>query len=171
MTRKAWISAIAAPATAATPRARASDTAVADLDPLDGPEPHHGPDEHHPLHSEVEHARALGQELPERGEERPVQHGRGSDHDEEALVDPARHEPAGHDATSGGDVVRRGSPRRAPEANPVPHEYLAAQRAEQDQSLHDADEAGREVRSLQCVKPAFCNPLMKNLTGTTASGL
>jgi hypothetical protein len=35
------------------------------VDALHRPEPHHGADEHHPLDAEVEHARALGQQLAE----------------------------------------------------------------------------------------------------------
>src|SRR3954462_10080810 len=49
---------------------------------------------------------------------------------------------------------RRRSPRRrgccSPcESHPVTHEELAAERAEEDQSLHDADETCREVGALQ----------------------
>ena len=40
---------------------------------------------------------------------------------------------------------------RAPEAHAVAHEQLAAERAEEDDALHHADEAGREVGALERV--------------------
>ena len=87
ITRNAWIDAISAPAIAATTSPAASETPLADVEALHAPEAHHRPDEHHPLDAEVEHARALGQQLAERGveERRPVGDA-GGDHDHEEAV-------------------------------------------------------------------------------------
>ena len=57
------------PARAATAIATGQHDAGRAADALHGPEAHHGADEHHPLDAEVEHARALGEQLAERGEE------------------------------------------------------------------------------------------------------
>ena len=55
---------------------------------LYGPEAQHGADQHHPLDAEIQHPRALGQQLAKRGEEewRAVEHARGRDDDEDAVV-------------------------------------------------------------------------------------
>ena len=68
------ISAITSAANAAVSTASVSATAVGPGRTLHAPEPHHCPDEHHALDAEVEHARALGEQLPERREQdrRPV---------------------------------------------------------------------------------------------------
>ena len=56
-------------------------------DALHRPEPHHGADEHHPLDAEVEHPRALREQLAERGEEQRRAVGdAGGDHDDEDRV-------------------------------------------------------------------------------------
>ena len=57
------------------------------VQPLHRPEAHHRADEHHPLDAEVEHARALGEQLAERRvqERRPVRDA-GREHDDEQRV-------------------------------------------------------------------------------------
>ena len=72
------------------------------IEALDGPESHHRADEHHALDPEIDDPGTLGEELSQRGEYegRPVEHrGRDDDHDE-ALVDPAREDLAGHELAS-----------------------------------------------------------------------
>jgi hypothetical protein len=58
-----------------------------DVEALNGPEAHDRADEHHPLDTEVQHARPLCQQLPERRKEKrcPVGDARG-DHDDEKRV-------------------------------------------------------------------------------------
>ena len=87
------MSAISAPASAATPRATASETPPAASRRCTAQKPMTAPIKHHPLDPEVEDARALGQKLAERGEQerRPVEHGRGEDQHEEARVDARDH--------------------------------------------------------------------------------
>ena len=113
------------------------------VEPLRHPEPDRCAEEHHPLNAEVEDARALRQELSERRvQERRAVENRLREHDhEQAVVDA--HSPA----------RLRGRPPRAEPRDPQPvaQEQLAAQGTEEDDSLHHAHEAGREVRSLQRV--------------------
>ena len=103
------MSAIAAPATAATPTRQAESHTRGGVEPLNRPEAHYRADEHHPLHSEVEDSRALGEELAEGREQerRSVEDGGGEDHDHEALVQPGREELARHDAASAEGVSWR----------------------------------------------------------------
>ena len=65
------------------------------VEALDGPEAGDRAQQHHPLDAEVEHPRALGEQLAERGEEErcPVDDRRREHHDEEAVVHPARPPP------------------------------------------------------------------------------
>ena len=108
---------------------------------LDAEEAHDRAEEHHPLDAEVEHARALREELAERGEEerRPVRDRRSEDDDDDAVV---------HGRRLGG---RRRCPSRPVDRDAVADEELAAEHREQDDSLHDPDEARGEVRALQRV--------------------
>src|SRR5213596_2316907 len=80
ITRKAWISAMAAPASAATPIAAASAGPVATCSRCTAQKPH-------PLDAEVEHTGAFCEQLAERGieERRPVRDARG-EHDHEQRV-------------------------------------------------------------------------------------
>ena len=142
ITRNAWISAIAAPASAATTTAAASATGRRAVEPLHRPEAHHGADQHHPLDAEVEHARALGEQLAERGVEqrRPVGDGRARARRRGSSCSRRRLRRR-----------RRRVPRRRTSRIAVADEQLAAERAEEDQPLHHADEPGREVGALQRV--------------------
>ena len=129
-----------APANAATPIPAASDTVDPASTLCTAQNPMTAPIEHHPFDAEIEHAGALGEQLAERcvEERRSVQDARGDHDDERGCCSRCR--------------LRgrrcRGS-RAAVEADAVTHEQLAAERAEQDQSLHDADEPSREVGALQ----------------------
>ena len=68
-------------------RERQHDTA-GPADPLNRPEAHHRAHEHHAFDTEVEHARALGQQLAERrvDERRAVRDGGGQHDDDDAVV-------------------------------------------------------------------------------------
>ena len=92
ITRNAWIARHQrAPASAATTIASASVERRVRVHALDRPEAHHGADEHHPLDAEVEHARALREQLAERREEqrRAVGDAGGDQDDEERVVHAA----------------------------------------------------------------------------------
>ena len=86
-------------------------------DPLHGAEPHHGADEHHPLDAEVEHARALGEQLAERRVEqrRAVRDGGREHDDDDAVVHACRPR---RDAARGGpsatNVIRYGTSSSPP---------------------------------------------------------
>ena len=68
-----------------------------DMEALHRPEAHHRADEHHPLDAEVEHARALGQDLAERRvqKRRAVHDGRGEHDDDDRVVHAASTVAAG----------------------------------------------------------------------------
>ena len=82
------MSAAAAPASAATATATGSATPAEPPTCCTQRKPAHRADEHHPLDAEVEHARPLGEQLAERGEEerRPVGDRRGEHDDDDAVV-------------------------------------------------------------------------------------
>ena len=89
--RKAWIAAIAAPPAAAASTASGEHRGARSVDALCRPVPDGSAEQHHPLDPEVEHTRALGEELAERRVQKrsSVQHGLGEYDDEEAVVDHA----------------------------------------------------------------------------------
>ena len=138
--RKACMAAMAAPSDRRGTTA-SNSTVASGRAPLRGPVAHGGAEEHHPLHAEIEHSGALGQQLAERREEqrRPVLHCLG-EHDDERLwlmfIAPA---PAGGLRAVRGLV----------EAQPVAEKELTTERAEEDDALHDADEPGREIGPLE----------------------
>ena len=158
ITRNAWIDASAAPAIAATTTAAVSDTRPVTWKRWTRPEAHHSADEHHPLDAEVEHARALGEQLAERGVEqrRSVRDTGGDQDDEQRVVHAA--------------VRLRSTLLRADDAHAMADQHLAAEGAEEDDPLDHADEAGREISPCR-VFPAFSRPPIRNATRTTANGL
>ena len=171
ITRNAWMSAIAAPASAATATAAASETSLEPSEPLHGPEPHHRADEHHPLDPEVEHAGALGEQLAQRREEerRPVERPPRRTRRRGSVVHRGR-EHAGHVVASGARPTPAAATAPA-EAEPVADEQLAAERGEEDQPLHHADEARRgSPRPGACSRRSAARRA-GTATGTTASGL
>ena len=110
---------------------------------LHRPEAHHRADEHHSLDAEIEHAGALREQLAERGvqERRPVRDARRDQDDEQRVV---------HAASVAGS--------RTADTDAIANEQLAAERREQDDPLHHADEAGWEVDSLQRVARVLQRP-------------
>ena len=82
------MAATSAPASAATAIASAQRQRARRVEALHDEEPHRSAHEHHPLDAEVEHARALGEQLAERRVEqrRAVDDRRRGDQDDEAVV-------------------------------------------------------------------------------------
>ena len=92
ITRNARISAQAAPASGGGTDRDGERDARRAPDVLDAEEADHRAHQHHPLDAEVEHARALREQLAERREEerRPVGDRRGEHDDDDAVVHPRR---------------------------------------------------------------------------------
>ena len=75
---------------------------------LDAEEAHDRAEQHHPLDAEIEHARALREELSQRGEEerRSVRDRRSEDDDDDAVVHDVA-SAAGADALRGQSIATR----------------------------------------------------------------
>ena len=139
---------------------RGSATPAGPPTSLHDEEAHHGADEHHPLDAEVEHARALGEQLAERGEE------------ERRAVGDRRRERRRRRCCCSRRRLRGRAPRPArPKRDPVPDEQLAAEHRRTGSSP-----ASRRRARTGSRRPAACSrrsarPPSRNATSTTANGL